>query len=642
LNLIALLLMIAALANPSADLDAMRRSGGADPRRVAEALGAGLAELNGQTRPRQCMDAFLAGELYRKADALAPGLGYDDEALARFRTMRVEYLDLTAGQLGYIGEARLLRQKGEPAEAMKVLSPLLDAGGDAKMRRLALLEALEAQLLLDPGRALAQAAELGGAGDWVRARAHAAAGDTQAALDHARTAESVKAAPAFDRLELIAALGGLADDERAAWAQALAAAGRVDEALAVLEEDAPAGSAQLHATLLKQSGRLREAADAWRKAIDQGAGYPAMLSYAACIVALADESPDDQASGYRGQAVDLYRQLVESDADEAFKRDAFRRWFYLSGPDAPTDLIETQSALIDTDPYLRFARARVLKDTMATEELTAELKDIADAARDEALRASAVLMWSQSEPDRRAAMAILTGHGDLLASQPATADAAQRHRVALWIGLGLIDPAATQALADPEAQPADSLLMIASALADRYGDGVQGEAQRHVLRLAGAVIAKTPDDEAVALSAAQLMLRVGARADAVRVLSSLNGPEAAPVLARALRESGRNDEALASLEGIDTPDAALQRGLVLIELGKPASALEQARSARGVASPGGETWWRATLVLAKAHLAMNDPGAAADVLRVSEALYPPAGRAWLRNEIETLKKELEG
>ncbi|MEZ6193329.1 MAG: hypothetical protein R3C45_18810 [Phycisphaerales bacterium] len=642
LKLIIVLLMCVVSANPSADLDTMRRSGRADPQRVAEVLGVGLAEIKGGSRPQQCMDTFLAGELFRKADALAPGLGYDEEALARFRTMRVEYLDLAAGQLGYIGEARVLRQQGKPAEAIEALAPLLEARGDAKMRRLALLEALEAKLLLDPKQALADAGEVGEAADWVRARAYAATGDTQAALDYARSTASVSAAPAFDRLELIAGLDGLSDDERAAWAQALASVGRVEQALTVLDENAPAGSASLHATLLQQSGRLEEAADAWRVAIDAGAGPKAKYSYAACLEALAEQSQDDQAAEYRNQAIDVCRELAESDADDMLRRDAFRRWFYLSGPDAARDLIETQSALIDTDPYLRFARARVMKDTMSSGELAPELKAVFETARDDALRASAILMWAQCEQDRRASLAILTEHWDLLSTQPATADAAQRYRVELWVGLGMIDLAATQMLADPAAQPAEALLMIASALADRHEDGVQGDAQQHVLRLAGAAIAKAPDDEGVALSAAQFMLRVGAKADAVRILSSLTTPEAAPVLARALRESGRTDDALTRLDGINTPDAALERGLCLIELGKPDSALGEARSARSGTAAGSDGWWRATLLLAKAHQAMNEPAAAADVLRVSEAMYPVAGRTWLRNEIQTLKKELEG
>lgn len=642
MKLIALLLMCLSLANPSADLDAMRRSGDADPQRVAEVLGAGLAELSGESRPQQCMNAFLAGELYRKADALAPGLGYDEEALSRFRAMRVEYLDLTAGQLGYIGEARVYRQKGEPAEAIKSLAPLMDARGDAKLRRLALLEVLEAQLLIDPKQAIAQSGELGKAGDWVRARAYAAGGDLEAALDYARSDASVAAAPEVDRLELIAGLGGLTEDERAAWAQALAAVGRTDEAIALLDEKAPAGSVQLHAALLQQSGRLAEAAEVWSKAVDNGAGPRAIFSFAACLEALADESPEEQALDYQTQAIGLYRELVESDADDTLRRDALRHWFYLSGPDAAHDLIDSQSALIDTDPYLRFARARVLKDTTASGELTAELKAVAKAAQDDGLRAAVVLMWSRCEQDRRAALAVLTGHWDLLISQAATADAARQYQVELWVGLGMIDLAATQMLADPTAQPAESLLMVASALADRHVDGVQGDAQSQVLRLTGAAIGQSPEDEGIALTAASLMLRVGAKADAVRVLSSLNHPDATPILARALRESGRTEEALAVLEGVDTSDAALERGLCFIELGKPASALDEVRSARGETQAGGDTWWRATLVLIKAHLAMNEPAAAADVLRVSEALYPTAGRVWLRSEIETLKKELEG
>ena len=108
------------------------------------------------------------------------------------------------------------------------------------------------------------------------------------------------------------------------------------------------------------------------------------------------------------------------------------------------------------------------------------------------------------------------------------------------------------------------------------------------------------------------------------------------------RPAGREHDALARLDGINTPDAALERGLCLIELGKPDSALSEARSARSGTAAGSDGWWRATLLLAKAHQAMHDSAAAADVLRVSEAMYPVAGRTWLRNEIQTLKKELEG
>lgn len=658
MKLLALLLTLIALANPSAELDALRRSGDAEAARVAEALDAGLAELTGESRPQQCMDAFLAGELYRKADALAPGLGYDEEALGRFRAMRVEFLDLTAGQLGYIGEARVYRQKGDPEEALKAIAPLMDARDDAKIRRLAQLEALESQLLIDPKRAIAESGELGdAAADWVRARAYAATGQADKALGYARSESAAAAAPAFDRLALIASLDGLTDDERAAWAQALTAAGRLDEALAVLDEDAPPGSEPLHARLLHQAGRLEEAVDAWRTAIDNGAGLSAELAYAACLEALAEESTGDEAVGIRKQAIGVYRSLAESDADEPLRRDALRRWFYLSGPDAVRDLIDSQSALISTDPYLRFARARVLKDALDPGELSAELRSVIAEAQDPSLRASAVLMAAQHEPDRRAALASLTDHWGLLMSRATTAEAAQRYRVALWVELGMIDVAAAQMLAAPGipgdlgnpgdpgdagAQPAESLLLVASALSQRYTDGVAGDAQPRVMRLAGAAIAQAPEDEGVALAAAELMLRVGARADAVRVLSSISNPDAAPVLAQALRGMGRLEEALGELEGNDTPAAAIERGLCLIELDRPDEALDEARAARGGVSAGGDTWWRATLVLARAHLAMDDAAAAADVLRVSEALYPLAGRVWLRNELETLKKELEG
>ncbi len=642
LNVLAVVLALLSLANPSADMELLRRSGGADPRQVVEVLEAGRAEMNGQTRAQQCMDAFLSGELYRKADALSPGLGYAEKALEYFRAMRIDYVDLSAGQLGYIGEARVHNQLGDPQEALATLAPLLEGRVEARMRRLASREAMEAELKINPRLALTRAGEVGVSADWVRARSYAAMEDAEKALGYARSESAIAAASAFDRLQLIADLGALDDVERVAWARGLAVVGRDDDALAVLDADAPAGTAELHAVLLQRTGRLDEAVERWRDALDQGAGQKARFSYAVCLQTIAEQADTGDVDELRSQAINAYGRVVASDADDGLRRDAFRRWFFLSGPDAKHELITTHGELIGSDPYLRYARLRVIREALDPNEITMELSAIVAEATEPGLRASAVLMWAQIEPDPRAALGVLGEHWELLAGDAATAQTAQQRRVELWVGLGMIDRAVIQMLADSEAQPADSMLMVGSALAERYADGVQGDAQTQVLRLAGAAIGRAPGDETVALSAAALMLRVDARADAVRVLASIESPDAAVLHARALRQSDRVSEALDRLEMIDTPEAALERGMCLIVLKQAEAALREARVARSGLKAGGDTWWHATLMLARAHLAMGEPEAASDVLRVSEALYPVNGRSWISDELNTLKKELEG
>ncbi len=630
------LLMLSVLASPASDLERLRLSGGAEPAQVVQALEAGLAELNAQTRPQRCMDAFLAGELYRRAAAASPDRGYDEKALERFRSMRVDYMDLATGVLGYIGEARVHMQNGDPAQALVVLAALTEARGDSKMKRLAQLESLGARLLIDPERAMKDAHALGVPAHGFLARAYAELGDRDKALELVRSETVVASVPKFQRLELIAGLDALSEDERFAWAQILAEVGRNEAALAVLDEDAPTQAARLYAALLQGAGRKAEAAKQWSRAIESGAGPEVMLAYASCLESLIVEDP-----GHTSSALEAYRRLIESEADDALRRAALRRWVHLSGAYGSLEILTTHEDLVSSDPYLRYARAATARDTIEPAERIAELYAVITETSDPLVRASAVLLLAQIETDPRDAMAVLTEHWDELMNQPLVAKPAQQQRVRLWIELGMVDRASEEMLRSPDTQRPQSLLLVGEALADRYADGIGGNAQQRVLSLASAAITAAPDDKPTALAAARLMLRVDARADAVKVLGPLDWAEAKRVLAEALRAMDRPQEGLDALVGDDTAQGALQRGLCRLALSQEDEALTEIRDARRASRAGSDFWWEATLALATAQLTMDDGPAAAEVLRVAEALYPVTGRPQLRTRLDVLKKEFE-
>jgi Tetratricopeptide repeat len=631
------LLLLSALANPGAGADLQRLvlSGNAEPDIVAQLLESGLAELNGQTRPQECMDAFLAGELYRQAAAATSDQDYQHKALETFRAMRVDYMDLPTGSLGYIGEARVHLQNGDPEQSLAVLSPLLNADGVTRIKRLAEIESLEALLLIEPGRAISQARQLGEPAHWFLARAHAKQGDRDNALELARSEAVVTSAPNYQRLKLIADLGALSDTERFAWAQALVEVDKHDEALALLREHAPPGSARLHAVLLQQLGDKQAAVIQWRRAINEGAGPQAQLAYAACLESMVPEDPNQKPA-----ALDAYRQLIESDADDAMRRDALRRWVHLNGLAGANEPLALHADLVSSDPYLRYARAVVQRDTADPEFIITELKAVTAEIQDDAVRGSAVLLLARVTPDPREALALLEKHWDELIAQPTLAEPARSHRVGLWIELGMVDRAVDQMLADPDAKPPE-LLQVAGPLADRYEDGIVGSTQARVLLLTSAAITAAPDDEYTALAAAKLLLRVAARADAIKVLNSLSISEAKLILAETLREMDRPQEAVDALNDLQTPDAALQRGLSLLDLNQADRALVEIRNARKTSHAGSDFWWDATLALVTVQIDMNDRQAAEEVLRVAEALYPVNARPRLRTKLNAIKKELQ-
>ncbi len=644
LSLKTLVLVLASvIANPAAELDMLQREGDADPLYVQAVVSSVIAELeNAQTPNEQCANAFLKGELLRKAALLDPEKDYAQQALDVFRAMRVDYLQLPAGQLGYIGESRVYRQLGNPEEALAALEPLLSSRSDNGIRRLSQLEATEAYLLIDPKRALAEAGGLGDVADWLRARAFAAMGENEKAADFARREGVVKSVSAYDRLQLLDSLGVLTPDERLIWAREQAAVKKYEAALQTLEQDPPPGSTALHASLLQQTGRIDQSLALWRQALEADPTLDTRLAYAVNLEAVAEQSgPSDQAI-YRDEAIKTYLSIVQSDADENLRRDALRRWFYLSGLNADVNVIADQQTLIHSDPYLRFARIRVLSNTLDKDEVVSELSAVVDEVDDPELKSSAALMRAEQVEEPRGSLAVLEKYWDILSTQDNTQDAANLLRTRRWIALGMIDRATGQVLASPESNTPRSLLLVASALADRYADNVGDDTQSQVMTLASAAINQSPDDEAIALEAAELMMRVDARRDASRILESLKQPRAIILRAGILRELEQVNEALELLADIDSPEAALERGRCLFKLNRNEQTLIEARKARSDSTVGSDTWWHATLLLTRTYIALGQNDAASDVLRVSKALYPVNGRVWLSDALNTLEKELNG
>tara|TARA_R110002111_G_scaffold96544_12_gene149572 strand:+ start:11 stop:1102 length:1092 start_codon:yes stop_codon:yes gene_type:complete len=361
----------------------------------------------------------------------------------------------------------------------------------------------------------------------------------------------------------------------------------------------------------------------------------AQLAYAACLESMIDNDPTQKPA-----ALQAYQQVFESDAADAICRDALRRWIHLHGLNNAEEVLSIHDHLVASDPYLRYARAAVQSDAADPEATLAELKAIMDEADDPAVRSSAILLHAQINPNPRQALNLIEEHWDELVHHPALADTARARRVALWIELGMVDRAVDQLLNAPDAQPAE-LLPVAQALADRYADGIAGSTQERVLQLTSASLAAAPDDQASALQAAKLLRSVGANADAITVLRSLNMDEAKPILAQALRETNRPQEAVDALTDIDTPDAALQRGLALLDLNQPGRALAEVRAARKASPPGSDAWWDATLALVTVQINMNDRDAAEELLRVAEALYPVNTRPQIRTKLQAIKKELQ-
>ncbi|MEM7627735.1 MAG: hypothetical protein AAF333_19240 [Planctomycetota bacterium] len=650
--LLAQIVAAAVLANPAADLEMLRVTGGATPQVVAQILEQGVASLREageaqRTDAQRCADAFVAGEWHRAAARLVPDAGYTEEALQRFRAMRLDYPGQATSWLGYVGEARVYRQTGQLDEAAAVLEVVIDpqAAVPEAIRRVAELDRLEIELRRDPAAALVEAESHGKAAAWIEARALAALGRHEAAADAARRPAAVASAPAYDRLKLLADSGHATEAEWSAWVELLFALEMADAALDTLDTRTPKAFRGLHAQLLYDAGRRVEAADRWEQVLaDTPDDDPARWFLA---VSLTQAVADDPTLIPRAKAA-LRGAAGRESMDTARRLDALRWWAGWSTPEEVSEILAEYRALIAEDAGLRYrylsARLALrLPPADAVEQLLAIERDAAD---NEALRAAAVLTRAQhGSGEPRKALSVLDEHRALLAAQPHTAAAAGRLRVRLWVAAGLLEPALDAVLASPAGYDPGVLLTLAAALVEREAGRAVDEpfpevGRSRVTRLVNLALVQRPDDDSLTLRGAQLMMDAEAWSDAARVLHGVSPPVARLSRARALLQMGRTDEAWAALDDIDTPEASVLRAGWLIEDDQLEPAIAEARAARAASRPGSDTWWQATCELVAAQARSGQTAAAADVLRVAEVLHPLGERRDLRRRVESLRKEI--
>ena len=623
------LLMAGVLAGPGAELERLRLSHDASSARVAQVLEQALAVPANAERSdaERCRDAFAAGEWLRAAARLVPDAGYEAEALRRFRALRLDHPDQPGSWLGYIGEARVHRDAGRFAEAQSVLDAVLNAGDTVAppVRRLAEREGLEVLLRTDPAAAVERARAEDA--PWIRARALAALGRPAAAVEAAGLAKSVQAAPTYDRLALIAQHGELTDAERGAWAGLLVGLARPTEALAVLDAHVPPGSRRLYAGLLYDARRPGDAAAVWDALARDDPDDARAVGAAA---ALAEHLP--AAAG-----IAALRRAVESGLDDDRRTAALRGWVSRLEPAAVGAVLRGHPDLVEADPWLRYQR--VVAGSASPPADLEELSWIVEHAQDPALVTAAVLL--RAERLRAAPRDALAW---LEANWAAVADvsAAQRLRVQLWTDAGITDPAVDAVLADPAGHDAATLLRLAHVLADRYAAAADPAVRTRVVRLAAEAVRRAPGEGDATLAAGKALLRVEAWSDAARMLEGLDMAAARLGLARALLALGRDDEAHRQLDGLKVPEADALRASWALAGGDAAVALTSARAARSSAPPGGNAWWDATCTFVEAQIALGHVPAAAEVLRVSNVLYPAAQRsATLRRRVVRLQDELQ-
>lgn len=406
------------------ELDLMRVARGVGDDKVAALLARGTQAIDAAgihaeqlPRNRRCHMAYLRGDLLRRAAAVLPPdnnnrAQYLEQSIDVFRRLRVEYIDLNVGKLGYIGEARSQRMAGDLNAASDALQPLLDApyrAGDkaeTDLRRLALLEQLEIELEQSPIQAIEHADALikrrefrdqpawMGHVNWAKARgattsamaafrqsSHGQAPDVAISQAVALlTDESVTAiAPVFDRLQLLAELddlaGGAAMDsqQRIEWARTLAATGHLDQAATAYQRGMARSTAPLatstlldYATVLWQQGDLPPAAEVFGDALaqlDDDERRTEVLQWrAACLISAVKDAQDAAVQAQlRSKAIAAVWAVVQSDAPHEARQAALRQWVAFSGtetgPAERCEVLQQNRDLIEQDPHLLYALA---------------------------------------------------------------------------------------------------------------------------------------------------------------------------------------------------------------------------------------------------------------------------------------------
>jgi len=495
----------------------------------------------------------------------------------------------------------------------------------------------------------------------------------------------------------------LGRDELLAWADVLAATGRPGalEAYGRARAGGPLSVAQsiVYISLLTKKGDFPEVAgvcdDLLKRMEPAHAQRGSVLGWrAAALLKMLGAAGPQAPAPLRARAAGALRAVFEGTLDAALRRDALRQWVALEGGAGSlagcVDAILAHPDLVAGDPYLGYSQAAgkwqklfrrgaagsedavaaaqarsIAQESASVEKAAAQAGQPGLAARAALLRAQ--VLSSALLHDTRAALDVLNSQWQALKAEPQTLEPAGWLRAQLMMDLGLVD-AASKALAElPDSGSPNSplaLVRMADAMAARSA-GLPPQAladvQREVLRFSDRAMSMAVSDPAtfrtVAGRAARALLTAGAAADAQRILTNLLAtPEVQKdaralldtslLLAEALERTGKPEEALKRLDGLAERYAgsaalALARARCLATLGRQEESVASARQARMLSSAGSEDWCRATLALAEGLSAQGHGAAAADILRVSEALYPVFGDTDLRKKLKRLRENLE-
>lgn len=509
-----------------------------------------IAAIGSAWQLRRCQGELLLGQLHLHAAAAAPSEALRDQwlhqAKSQLRTLRVDYRQFPLSMMGFIYESQACRIAGDANGALEALEPLLktvpapfDHPG-TELHRLAWVEKLQAQLLVDARKAVADANAARTAPefrdqppwqarlDWVvvqglLAQMQAAkppAGDAQTVQKCAallRGEVLVRDVDAFERLKSLAELNAISPGlmtgaELGQWAQAQSASGLASAAdtYAVIKAS---GHAALtleqwlgYATALWKQNKWVEAATACDEALAASGDDPrraatVQLRAAALTKALAQAGKEAPAA-LRTRLAGAMKDVVASSLAIDVRSDALCRWTAMQdlAADSATVLaaLEAQGPLVEKNAYLLYVQgycryqsalnrlgadgdANALRDAAAA--AAAHLHAAVSAGGQDPLAAKAALLEAQvlSGPilrDARGALQRLSEQKAALAAEASTKAPAAYLRVQLMTDLGMIDAAAAE-------------------LVSVGGDGSTGQAQTP-LRLAEALAQRYDGSDAAA------------------------------------------------------------------------------------------------------------------------------------------------
>lgn len=504
-----------------------------------------------QRRLGLCQIAFMQAELHRRA-AIALPADHPERAkllelsLAQSKALRVDYRDLVAGRLGYAGEARVHRARGDLPRAEAALANVAIGLSEKRLaqqppavmqvQRILWLERVETAFARSASAGDAMARELTASAlmtdatpaeraalKFITATAAAnavietganGAGDADEVAQQLRDPALADATPEHQRLSLLVKLAArrrvaLSISEQLRWAWLQSAAGMTEAALETYAVATKADAADVppadwiaYGSLLHGAGRTDRAADALAKGLasipaDSPQRVGALQIIAAGRVQAARGNSADAAN--RELAIDALWQLVEATPDAAVRADALRSWahFHQQAGTLHHHLraIDNHEDAVLADPYLCLlvSEAKWRAATSLKPDATAQPADLSQLGPD--IRSNLTRLLPGAGPDLAPSLVLMIAHAS--AATPGGARAA----------LDVL--AQHESLIKPDAPATPQLLAMKLSLLIDLGLTAEAEALAGQLQQGGTV------STATSLKLADLLADRHAGADAI-------------------------------------------------------------------------------------------------------------------------------